>query len=146
MNKGIDRKTYNRRYYELNKDRINTRRKRKYHLDKNFAERCKKRSRDSYRKKYKAVGKADRTVIKSGDSTFYTSGYFWGVAGRAPSTVRTFQRKGVIPEATIVTDSGWRLYTENQKDLILEMFRAYDDGKIKTMREFTPYLQENWEK
>lgn len=145
MTKGMDRVTYNKRYYELNKDRINKRRKRKYHLDREFAEKCKKRSRESYRKRNKAVGKADRTVIKSGDSVFYTSGYFWSVVGRAPSTIRTFQRKGVIPEATVVNESGWRLYTENQKNLIIEMFRAYDNGDIKNMKEFTPYLQENWE-
>lgn len=143
--KGINRKDYNARYYAQNKERINKRRKRKYHLDKEHAEKCKRQSRESYRRRMRQDGKVDRTVIKVGDEYFYTTGYFREPTGREPTTIRTLQRNGIIPEATNVNDSGWRLYNEKQKGLVIQLFKKYDNGEIRTLREFTPYLEEHWE-
>lgn len=143
--KGMSRKDYNSRYYEQNKERINKRRRRKYHLDREYSEKCKKQSRESYRRRMRQDGKVDRTVILVDGEYFYTTGYFREITGREPTTIRTLQRNGIIPEATNVNDSGWRLYNENQKDLVAQLFQKYDNGEIRNLREFTPYMEEHWE-
>lgn len=142
--KGLSRSEYNRRYYELNKERLSRQRKRKYQLDRKYAERCKKLSRESYRRRVGSTGNVDRTVVQVGDQYYYTSGHFQDLVGRKSATIRTIQRNGIIPEVSVVNKSGWRLYSEKQKDLIVELFNAYDSGKIKTLKEYTPYLREHW--
>jgi len=141
---GFTRKQYNKRYYELNREEINRRRRRKYKLDRDYKERCKKTSRESYRRRSKRDGIVDRTMVKVGDNYYYTSGHFRYLIGREPSTIRTLQRNGLIPEVSTVTEAGWRLYSENQKDLVVAMFQAYDAGDINNLREFTPYLEKHW--
>lgn len=141
---GLTRKDYNARYYAMNKERIKERRKRKYLLDREYRERHKKYSRNAYKRKVKERGFVDRTIKEIDGVRYYTTGYIAELVGRKPATVRTVQRYGVIPEVQTVTGNGWRLYTERQKDLIAEMFRAFDDGKIRKLRDYAQYLREHW--
>ena len=129
--------SYFSKYYAENKKEISEKKKRRYQEDPEYREKIKARARArkkmlaEERKKQKQH-EVDRENpiwfrIEFGDSEIpvrmYTIGQLAKRLGRKTQTIRVWERKGIMPEATYRSSAKDRLYTELQVRLIVE---AYD--------------------
>jgi hypothetical protein len=140
-----DRKDYNDRYYKLNRDIINAKKRKKYKLDREYRKACLDRAKRNYDRKHGRNGPRDRKVFTVDGDRYYTIGHICEIVGRKPSTIRTMIRQEIVPEATYIASNGWRLFSENQKNLITDIFQKYDKGEISKFKETTEYLKTHWE-
>lgn len=139
-----EKKEYNQQYYQLKREDINLRRRRRYHQELSHRQKLQTISRERYRKENKGRNKnAGYTLKKVDGHQLFTIQYVEQVTGKTQAFIRDWERKGLIPKSTYVDVRGWRLYTEPQIKLIGTAIQNYKTGawsrdKIKA------YLGSQW--
>ena len=131
--------TYNREYYQKNRDRIASRKKDRYEKDPNYRaailtrrnkqrdqEKEERNSPDRVPKAVKpprlmkvTVNGVDRTV------SMYTLGQLSYKLNLQPQTIRKWEIQGIIPPPTYRSRGRHRLYTEFEVDIILKVYTKY---------------------
>jgi len=140
----VEDKPYHVKYYEDNKREISFARKMKYRNDPAYREKCRRKARERYRKKLRSPDKKLGYTIKHIDGIpVFSIKYVLGVINKGRDFLETWERRGCIPKSTYVDKRGWRLYTQNQIDLLDYAIGQYDE-KQWTMQEVKSYLSKHW--
>lgn len=116
-----DGKTAFQKWYERNKDLVNSARRKKYHTDPEYRDEV-KRSSSAYYRVRPFVSKAGQTRIKEVSGVVQMTFPIREVAdyaGRSVQTIRLWERRGWIPAPSV--QAGKRFYTAAQKELLLEL-------------------------
>ena len=120
------------RYYAENRERISRQRHEKYIQDREYRARAKLRAK-RYREQGQVINRKPRIkrswamprIMKLGRKKF--SGYFTGDVtrrtGLSKMTLRSWERKGILPKPSYISSMGWRMYTEDQINLIAATVR-----------------------
>lgn len=121
-----DRHAYYSKYYQKNKEEIRKRRNlryrssaavRKYHIQK---------SKEWYSRNRIKTGTSNRTILNTAEGKrFYTIRHAAGAAGFSVMYFRDLVNRGIIPEASHKTATGWRLYNEGQIKLLKKVMPFY---------------------
>jgi hypothetical protein len=137
-------KEYYKEYYEKKKKEISVARKLRYQTDPVHREKLKKKSRERYRKKLKSPDKKLGYTIKhiNGRPVFSIK-YVLAVINKGRDFLETWEARGDIPRSTYVDKRGWRLYTQNQIDLLDFAIGQYDE-KVWGREEVRNYLHSSW--
>jgi hypothetical protein len=137
--------TYQKKYYEDNKDIISDLRKIRYQTDPKYREKIKRRSRSAYRKSLKSPDKKLGYTVKVVDNiTLYSVKYVLEVIGKSRDFLDAWEATGHIPKSTYMDSRGWRLYSGGQIDLLDLAIDMYDkkEWNKEQVREF---LTAKWE-
>jgi hypothetical protein len=135
---------YQKEYYDKNKDIISELRKIRYHTDRDYREKIKRRSRARYRKSLKSPDKKVGYTIKVLDKmTLFSVKYVLGIISKSRDFLDSWERTGHIPKSTFLDSRGWRLYNQHQIDLLDEAIGKYDE-KEWNKEQVREYLQANW--
>lgn len=152
----LSQQEYNRRYYKRHKDRINERRKQRYHNDPEYRERIKEnmrkhrarkkmRDRKLGRRKGMAAPKHIKVNMPSGDSVTVKMWYVGASAehiGVQPDTVRRWIYDRVIPDVHYRTDAGYRLFTDDQVRIMKEIYSEVSAEGRPDLEEFSARVME----
>lgn len=137
-------KPYHVKYYEENKDEISYARKMKYRTDPAYREKIKRKARERYRKRLRSPDKKIGYTVKHIDGIpVFSIKYVLGVINKSRDFLDTWEGRGFIPKSTYVDRRGWRLYTQEQIDLLDFAIGKYDE-KEWTMYEVKEYLFQHW--
>jgi len=142
----MSNKEYQKEYYEENRQLISDLRKIRYRTDPVYREKIKRKSRARYRKRLKSPDKKLGYTIKVVDNkTLFTVKYVLEVISKSRDFLDVWELTGHIPKSTFVDSRGWRLYSENQIDLLDIAIGQYDK-KEWNKEQVREYLWEHWEK
>lgn len=112
------RRKYQSTYYQKNKDKIKKHRRERYSRSEEVREYHKDFTR-KWRNKSRYVKQGRRTVMRSKTGErLYTSRYACAAFGYSAVRFRTLCEKGIIPQASLRDQRGWRLYTGDQIALL----------------------------
>jgi hypothetical protein len=137
---------YQKGYYEENKKLISELRKIRYQTDQNYREKIKRRSRQRYRKSLKSPDKKLGYTIKvMDDETLFSVKYVLGVINKSRDFLDVWESTGHIPRSTYVDTRGWRLYNQQQIDL-LDMAIGMYDKKEWNKEQVREFLTAGWDK
>ena len=132
-------------WYREHKAEISATRKRKYKKNKAYRDEAKKRARDYYNRNKKVMRPVDRFRVRDADGKNYvTIGRVARAIGRVVDVVRSYHRRGVLPDTGFVDTRGWRLYTNGQLLLLMRAFKMFDRKELKSLGEVGEYLNEHW--
>ena len=131
-------------YYEKNKAKINAKRRRKYRTDSQYRKKVLARSR-KYQKTKKTEQLPPGVVRGEGGRLYGTVGRAAMMMGLSPNTIRSYERRGVLPPASHYDDRGYRLYTVAQLTLLKVEYRRWRRLKVKSLESFTERVFERWE-
>lgn len=136
---------YQKTYYEENKELISELRKIRYHTDPKYREKIKRRSRARYRKSLKSPDKKLGYTIKVIDNTtLFSVKYVLGVINKSRDFLDDWESSGHIPKSTYVDPRGWRLYSQEQIDLLDIAIGMYD-RKEWNKEQVRMFLTSKWE-
>jgi hypothetical protein len=137
---------YQKGYYEENKKLISELRKIRYQTDQKYREKIKRRSRQRYRKSLKSPDKKLGYTIKvMDDETLFSVKYVLGVINKSRDFLDVWESTGHIPRSTYVDTRGWRLYNQQQIDL-LDMAIGMYDKKEWNKEQVREFLTAGWDK
>lgn len=128
-------KTSFQRWYERNKDSINSSRREKYKADPEFREQAKRSTSAAYRAK-PFVSKAGASKVKTvqGKAVVTCSmSEAAGIIGRSMPTIRLWESRGWIPAPTV--DAGKRFYTVHQVSLLSELAGTLDSIRAHSLAD-----------
>ena len=138
-------KSYQKEYYEENRELISDLRKIRYQTDPNYREKIKRKSRARYRKSLKSPDKKLGYTIKVVDSTtLFSVKYVLGVINKSRDFLEVWEARGRIPKSTYIDSRGWRLYSRQQIDL-LDMAIGMYDKKEWNKEQVREFLTSRWE-
>lgn len=133
-------------WYEENKERLSRERKLKYRSNKEYREKRKAASRDYYDRTKRRLRPVDRfSVSNKRGERFVTIGRVAALINRHVETVRGYHRRGVIPNPTVFDSRGWRLYTQEQLNLMVSAFHRLDGGDLGSLAEVAQALARGWQ-
>lgn len=166
---------YNRKYYEEHKEELKERRKKKYREDARY----RKRQLAGSAKQYKKKAKMKKKLVKKGlipkrkkrvlgprkpklfrilvgkqevVVKMYGIGQMAVMLDRDPGTLRSWEKRGILPEPLYRDENGARLYTELQMDKIRAAYKyikrtstAYSFRRLGTTK-LPELFKEIWEK
>lgn len=138
-------KEYQKDYYKENKRLISDLRKIRYRTDKNYREKIKRRSKSRYRRRLRSPDKKLGYTVKIvGGVPVFSVKYVLGVISKSRDFLDAWEASGHIPRSTYVDTRGWRLYSQNQIDLLDVAIGMYDkrDWNKEQVRNF---LVGRWE-
>lgn len=151
---------YNKGYYERNKEKLSEARKKKYHEDKEHREKIKENSREYRERNRKLEGfVGDLRGRKKGPLPpmeheingkkvkVYTTGYMARYLGMATSTLRSWIKKGLIPE-TGIWISNRRYWTRQMMDAVKTAIEQCSTEKVGQYKnsQFSELVMSNWPK
>lgn len=121
-----ERNEYYREYYQKNKDKIRDKRRERYQNSKAVRRYQAAQSKLSRARKTGRTGPCDRTLLRTEEGQrLYSIRHAAIAIGYSIEYMRDLINKGVIPEATVRDNRGWRLYTEGQVKLLRRAFHYY---------------------
>lgn len=139
-----EEKPYHIDYYEKNRKEISVARKLRYQTDPAYRSKLQKRARDRYRKKLKSPDKKIGYTIKQIEGKpVFSIKYVLGVINKSRDFLESWEDRGDIPRSSYVDKRGWRLYTQNQIDLLDFAIGKYDE-KLWGREEVRNYLHSSW--
>ena len=140
-----DEKPYHVDYYERNKKIISSSRKMRYHTDSEYREKIKKKARERYDRTLKSPDKKLGYTVKVIDGKpVFTIKYVLAVINKGRDFLESWEERGIIPKTLYTDTRGWRLYTQNQIDVLDYAIGKYDD-KEWDREEVSAFLHAKWE-
>lgn len=163
---------YFREWYRLNSDYIAAKRKRRYHTDADYRERCLEATRKysaerAERRKQARLARAHdptpivrdltptgrETVIQTPDgqkvkTLVFRVGEVQRRLQRSRASITNWLKHGILPQARYMTPSGFRLYTQDELECIEQTYtdvgmHAMVPGAIQAFRKL---IKERWKK
>lgn len=138
-------------WYERNKEAYNEARRRRYQTDPKYREQVKRQMR-KYRAKRRTTGRPDRNVvvIDGVQRRVRLIGEVAAELGRAPATIRLWERSGLIPTPTAPGQR--RAYTDVQvslmcglRDTLIKYNKPIKTGAArKAVEGAVAYINEHW--
>lgn len=138
-------KAYNREYYLKHKDKLNARKKERYENDPEYRDGILRRSQARQDAVRAGMSKHLSFTVKHIDGQpFYSLSYVKAVINRSADWIREWEARGFIPHPTKKDGRGWRLYSQNQLEILSEAVVKYD-SKEWTRDQLKEFLFANWE-
>lgn len=149
-------KTYQRRYYEENKEEIQRRRRERYKNDPKYRKRIKDLSRKSKQKRKKGLsnrvlGAAQAedhrrpkvTIVDGREVLVYSRGYLADELAFTRPTIATWQRRGVLPEPTMIDERGQWWFSEAWIKKFITLVKRYRPISW-SLDDFAEKVKEHW--
>lgn len=131
-------------WYNKNKIKLARRKALRYKKDAKYRRSIRIRTLDHYHKHLKKSGIPDRQVVKTDHERYFTIGKIARIVARNTWTIRGYHKDGIIPEVTHYDNRGWRLYTREQATILQLVFRKFDRGDLKSLREVKKEIAAQW--
>lgn len=127
---------YFHRWYEANKEGFNARRRMRYRSDPEYRDKLVERQREARAKHPRPSQAKDYSIRVVGGSKkkVFRIGYVVEAIGRSEMTIRNWERKGIIPKPSVVSQH--RYYTKRQVKLLKEL------SELLTQVRYNPKLRD----
>lgn len=136
---GRVKEPYHRRYYREHRADLRLRRRAWYQKNR---ERISKQRKEKYQEIPRVA--IDQKQIKTIDGQRYFSiGAVSSFVGYDITTLRKWERSGVIPRAIFFSVRGWRLYSKSQVDMMVYLMRQLRSKNI-SKAGMTEILEARW--
>lgn len=131
-------------YYHDNKDVLLRRRRMRYQADSAYRLRRQEDALSYYNRKKKRAVPVPRRIVRRGDKIYHTIGKLAELIRRDEDTIRRYHRVGILPKPSVKHARGWRLYTENQTELLERLFTRLDQGDGVTLKMLSAAAFKKW--
>jgi len=120
------RHTYYSKYYQRNKEKLAAKKKERYKDSPTLRDYHRKKSNEYYLRHRVKTGARNRTIMTAQDGQrLYSINHAANAIGFSVAWFRDLIRKGIIPDASFKSPSGWRLYSAGQIKLLKKAMIYY---------------------